>query len=57
MAVLLAVILGAIILVARRPLWSGGAGSRALYLATVAFAVVTILLLVIERIEARGEYH
>ena len=56
MVVVLGVILVGFIVFARRPLWAGGALSKALYIATVVSAAGLILLLVIERIEAMGEY-
>jgi hypothetical protein len=56
MLVLLGAILAFVIVFARRPLWSGGVVSKTLYVATAMFAVVVILLLIIERIEAMGEY-
>ena len=56
MVVVLGVILVGFIVFARRPLWVGGALSKALYVATVVSAAGLILLLVIERIEAMGEY-
>ena len=56
MLVLLGMLLVGVIVFARRPLWAGGALSKSLYVATVVSAVVLILLLIIERIEAMGEY-
>lgn len=53
---LLGVILAGVIILARRPLWAGGVFSKGFYLLTVFAAVGLILLLVIERIEAMGEY-
>ncbi|MEH6750254.1 MAG: hypothetical protein V7698_08230 [Paracoccaceae bacterium] len=53
---LLGVILAGVLILAWRPLWSGGAFSKGLYVTGGLAALVLILLLVIERIEAMGEY-
>ena len=56
MVVVLGVILVGFIVFARRPLWAGGALSKALYVATVVSAAGLILLLIVERIEGMGEF-
>jgi len=56
MLVLLGAILACVIVLARRPLWSGGRMGKAVYLVTALSAVTLILLIFIERIEAMGEY-
>ena len=53
---LLGVILAGGLILAWRPPWGGGAFGKGLYMAAVLAAVALILLLVIERIEAMGEY-
>ncbi|MDX5400959.1 MAG: hypothetical protein LPK02_01115 [Rhodobacterales bacterium] len=53
---LLGVILAGGLILAWRPLWSGGAFGKGLYMAAVLAAGALILLLVIERIEAMGGY-
>lgn len=52
----LGVILVGFIVFAWRPLWAGGALGKTVYVATALAAAGLILLLVIERIEAMGEY-
>ena len=56
MLVLLGAILACVIVLARRPLWSGGRLGKAVYLVTALSALTLILLIFIERIEAMGEY-
>ena len=53
---LLGVILAGVLIFAWRPLWSGDVFSKGLYVTGGLAALVLILLLVIERIEAMGEY-
>jgi high-affinity nickel permease len=56
MAVLLGVFLAGVLVFARRPLWAAGTPGKSLYMAIAVSAVALILLLVVERIEAMGEY-
>lgn len=56
MAVLLGMVVLGILVFARRSLWVAGAAGKTLYMAVAVFAVALTLLLLIERIEGRGEY-